>query len=253
MIMRSLSVALLFALTSGHAQAQGRWTADTKSSLAWWQVNPHLNHLWATTCPEEPSWRPGEGRSGGWNISQVFTPPKHGYAAVSDTTIIPLYPRRRVRSVCSEAVTGEVTVADTVAWRGVRGKVVVKADKLVGGENRRDQYARSAILETTRYPEIQFVLDSLVGVTKKGDTLSGTAHGIFTVHGVSQPSDAFIRFWHEAGGVRVLGKFHIDASDLIDTYGISKFSLGLGVATKVWEELYMGVDMWLRPEGSTGN
>lgn len=252
LILRSLAAALLCVLTAVHAQAQGRWTADTKASLAWWQVNPHMNHLWATTCPEEPSWRPGEGRSGGWSISQVFQPPKHGYAAVSDTTIIPLYPRRKVRSVCAEAVTAEVTVADTVSWRGVRGRVVVKGDALVGGEDRRDAYARKAILETMRYPEIQFALDSLVGVTRKGDTLSGTAHGIFTVHGVSQPSDAFIRFWPEAGGVRVLGKFHVDASDLTQIYGISKFALGLGVATKVWQELYMGVDLWLRPGGSSG-
>ena len=71
------------------AWAQARWTVDPAYSLAWWQVNPHLNHLWATTCPEEPSWRPGEGRSAGWTIAAGLRAPKHGYAGVSDTTLVP--------------------------------------------------------------------------------------------------------------------------------------------------------------------
>jgi hypothetical protein len=247
-----LLIASLFAPEWESLTAQTRWTVDPKSSLAWWQMNPHMNHLWATTCPEEPSWRPGEGRSGGWSISQVFTPPKHGYAAVSDTTIIPLYPRRKVRSVCREAVTGEITVSDTATWRGVTGKISVKADMLVGGEDRRDAYARQAILETVRYPDILWAIDSLVNVTRRGDTLSGTARGVFTVHGVSQPSDAFVRFWHEGNGVRVLAKFNVDASELVTVYGISKFALGLGAATKIWQDLYMGVDLVLVPSASRG-
>lgn len=252
LLARTLAAALLCALTAVDAETQARWTADRQASLAWWQVNPHLSHLWATTCPEEPSWRPGEGHSGGWSIDQVFRPAKHGFAGVSDTTIIPLYPRRKVRSVCTEAVTAEVLVADTAAWRGVRGRVVVKADALVGGEDRRDAYARQAILEANRYPEIRFTLDSLVGVTRQADTLRGTAVGVFTMHGVSQPMTAGIRAWPEAGGVRVLGKFHVDANQLVSVWGISKFALGLGVATKIWQDLYMGVDLLLRPEAAGG-
>src|SRR5574341_1229773 len=99
-LQRTLAAALLCALSASRAASQEvRWTPDPKSSLAWWQVNPHLNHLWATTCPEEPSWRPGEGRSGGWSISQALRPPKEGYAAVSDTSRVPLYPRHKVRQV----------------------------------------------------------------------------------------------------------------------------------------------------------
>lgn len=255
LIGRSLAVALLGAPLAVPGEAQTRWTAERRSSLAWYQMNPHLNHLWATTCPEEPSWRPGDGYSGGWSVSQMFKPPKHGYAAVSDTTIIPLYPRRKVRSVCTEAVTGEFTIADTVNWTGISGKVVVEAAKVFSADNRRDEYARKSVLETHRYPEIQFVVDSMVNITRKGDTLSGTAWGVFTVHGNSQPMDAGIRFWHEpgTGGLRVLGKFHITAEDMIKKYGISKFALGLGAATNIWQDLYMGVDMLVKPEGSGGN
>ena len=246
---RSWVAALLLLLGAhAYAHAQTRWTIDPKASLAWWQVNPHLSHLWATTCPEEPSWRPGEGRSGGWVIDRAFRPPKQGYAAVSDTTNVPLYPRPRVRSVCTEAVSGEVVVADQAQWRGVRGQVVVKAAALVGGEERRDAYARQAILETTRYPDIKFRIDSLVNVTRRGDTIIGTAVGMFTLRDVTKPVTASVRGYPAAGGVRVLGKFSIKAEDLVPEYGMSKFALGLGVGARVWIDLFMGVDLVLRSE-----
>lgn len=247
-----LAAATLCALAAFDAQAQSRWTADQKASLAWWQINPHLNHLWATTCPEEPSWRPGEGRSSGWFIDRALRAPKQGYAAVSDTTIIPLYPRPRVRSVCTEAVQADVVVPDTVGWRGVRGQVVVKADALVGGEARRDAYAKEAILQANRYPEIRFTIDSLVGATRSADTLRATAVGVFHMHGVSQPMTAAVRAWPDGGGLRVVGKFKVPADELVPVWGLSKFALGLGVGTRIWQDLYMGVDLLLRPQGAAG-
>ena len=57
---RTLAAALVGLLTAvAGAPAQTAWTVDPKASLAWWQINPHLGHLWATTCPQEPSWKPG--------------------------------------------------------------------------------------------------------------------------------------------------------------------------------------------------
>src|SRR6266566_3546424 len=108
-------LCLLAAPAIGRAQA--RWTTDPKGSLAWWQVDPHMNHLWGTTCPGEPSWQAGEGRSAGWGA----TGPTASYIPgvyKSDTTHIPLYPRHRVRFVCpADAVQGTIVVADTVQWR----------------------------------------------------------------------------------------------------------------------------------------
>jgi hypothetical protein len=239
---------LLIAMGAG-ARAQTRWTVDPRASLAWWQVNPHLNHLWATTCPEEPSWRPGEGRSGGWIVGRALKPPKQGYAAVSDTTLVPLYPRDSVKAVCTEAVEGQVVVADTAAWRGVRGEIAVQGAALITGEDRRDAYTRQAILETTRYPEIRFRVDSVVGVTRHADTLQGTAMGLFTLRHVSKPMTAVVRAWPEAGGLRVLAKFRIPAIAMTEEYGLSRFALGLGVTTRIWYDLFMGVDVVLRPEG----
>jgi hypothetical protein len=243
--------ALLLPLLAGGASAQAttRWNIQSNSSLAWWQVNPHMNHLWATSCPREPSWRPGEGRSGGWTIGSI-RPPKHGYAAVSDTTIVPLYPRRRVRAVCGDAVQGFVTVDDTVNFSGASGEVIVDANSLITGEDNRDAYARESVLQTTRYKYIRFKLEKLTNMRRKGDTLIGFAEGTFTLREVSKPVRSSVKAWWEAGGLRVTGKFHIPAEDLVPVYGISKFALGLGVATRVWEHLFMGVDLLLRPEGA---
>jgi polyisoprenoid-binding protein YceI len=243
---RTVFVATTLATLGAGARAQTRWTVDPKASLAWWQVNPHLNHLWATTCPEEPSWRPGEGRSGGWVIGQALRTPKQGYAAVNDTTNVPLYPRYEALDVCTEAVHGEVVVADAARLRGVRGAVTVRSDALITGEERRDAFARDAVLEATRYPVIRFTIDSVVNVTRQADTLHGTAVGVFTLRDVSKPMTARVEAWPEAGGLRVLAKFRIPAPDLTTEYGLSRFALGLGVTTRIWYDLFMGVDVVLR-------
>ena len=242
-----LCVAIFLGSATG-AYGQSRWTIDQRSSLAWWQVNPHLNHLWATTCPEEPTWRPGEGRSGGWAFDRALKPPKHGYAGVYDTTIVPLYPRSEVSSICSEAVTGQILVTDPDSWRGVRGEVAVRGEALITGEERRDAFTRQAILETTRYPEIRFRIDSVVGITRTADTLRGTVFGALSLRHVTRPMTAPIRGWPEAGGMRALARLRIPAGELTQEWGLSRFALGLGVVTKIWYDLFMGVDLLLRPE-----
>lgn len=253
MPLHTIIAALLPLVAVGSAYAQTRWTVDPKASLAWWQVNPHLNHLWATTCPEEPSWRPGEGRSAGWIVDRTLRPPKHGYAGVSDTTLVPLYPRSRVRSLCTEAVEGQVLLPDTVTWRGARGQVAVRADALITGHDTRDAFARRAVLQTERHPEIRFTVDSLVDLTRHADTLRATAVGVLSLHGVAKPVSAAVRAWPEAGGVRVLGKFRVPAASLVSEFGLSKIALGLGVITDIWKDLFMGVDLLLRPEGTGVN
>lgn len=255
--MHSISPSRTLLLLAGlvafgaDAGAQTRLTIDKRQSLAWWQVSPHLNHLWATTCPQEPTWRPGEGRSGGWMVEGE---PKHksktGWQNVGDTINVPLYPRTTATPVCTEAVDGVIVVADTITWKVLSGSVAVKGNALVTGEDRRDNYAKRAILQTDRYPEIVFKVDSVVNMTKQADTIHAWAHGQFMLHGVTKPMHARIAAFTDGGGIRVLGKFRVSVSSLVPEYGLSKFALGLGVGTKIWEHLYMGVDMVLRREGS---
>jgi hypothetical protein len=250
-----VGVGVLSAIAVGGAQAQQTMTfkPDPKSSLAWWQINPHMDHLWASTCPQEPSWRPGEGRGGGWSIAQAFRPPKHGSAGVSDTTIIPLYPRRRVRSVCTEAMTGEVTLSDTVSFKGLSGWISVKAAALNQGESMRDEYTNKNVTQVTDYPEIKFTVDSLIDVKRSRDTVHAYALGSFTFRGVTQPMKASVRAWREPIGTRVLAKFHFKPIDLIKVYGVSSFVLGMGVGSRIWYDVYGGVDMVLVPSTAVNN
>ena len=249
LVRNALALALLSPLAApADAFAQVRWTVVPKASLAWWQMSPNLNHLWATTCPEEPSWRPGEGRSGGWTISGGLNTSKYGYAAIADTVNVPLYPRWEARSICTEALNGQILVADTVRWRGVRGDVAVRAEALVTGSEERDLFTRRAILQTNRYPEMRFVIDSVVNVTRRADTLSGTAVGVFRLREVATPTTAAVQAWPVADGLRVLAKFRVPAESMVSVYGLSSYALGLGVGVKIWQDLFMGVDLLLRAE-----
>ncbi len=239
-----VGLGLVTAAAAAHAQA--RWTIDPKTSLAWWQMSPHLNHLWATTCPGDPSWRPGEGRSSGWNIDPKLKLPRTGYANVDDTVHTPLFPRRTVEPICVEAVRGEVVVADTVRWRGVLGAVAVRGDALVTGEAMRDVMMHQ-VMGTMSFPEVQFALDSLVGVTKQADTLFGRAVGILTIGGKPVPTTALVKAFPDAGGMRVLAKWHIPATDLHHLTPKLGY-LGLGINTRLWHTMFMGADIVFRRE-----
>jgi YceI-like protein len=237
-------------LQGASASAQERWTVESNTSLAWWQVDPNMAHLWSTTCPADPSWRPGQGRSPGWNINPALAAPR-GYANTSDTVDIPLYPRHRVRPLCEQAVSGEIIVADPAHWRGVHGVVKVHADNLVTGEAMRDVMMHQ-LLQTGSYPDITFKLDSVVDVTKRADTLVGSAVGTMTVRGQERPVVAQMRAWPYGGGMRVLTKWHISAEDLV-ALAPELHRLGLGVNTRIWKSFFMGSDLVLRREGSAGD
>lgn len=244
---RFASACLGFLLLGwgSRAPAQVTWVADKKSSLAWWQFSPHMNHLWATTCPGEPSWRPGEGRSSGWSVVGLVMP-VDADIATADTINVPLYPRYEPNDVCTEAVDASVAVADTARWRGITGTVVVQAESLITGQDQRDKYTHGKILETARHPEIRFAIDSVVDVARGTDTLRGVAVGVLTLHGVEKVMRGRVEVWPEAGGLRVLGRFRIPARAVVDDYGMSRVALGLGVGFRIWQDLFMGVDLLMR-------
>ena len=244
---RVAAVALLAAAPLAAQAGPGRWVVDRKTSLAWWQMNPHYEHLWATTCPADPSWQPGEGRDPG-QYTDYTTRPKT-IAAGRIESRVPLFPRFRVRPLCREALRGELTIQDTVQWRGVRGSVSVVADSLFSGLEMRDKYERRVVLETGRYPELRFTIDSLVDV-QPGDTIRATAVGAFEAHGVARPTRAAVTAWRDAAGFRVRAQFDVPARALTDEFGMSTWALSMGVGMKRWKTLHVGVDLILRPAGS---
>jgi hypothetical protein len=233
--------------TAGHSTAvrsdvPTRWVIDTERSLAWWQVDPNYGHLWATTCPGEPSWQAGEGRSSGYNYKKD---PKVSQSEWHSKRI-PLWPRDSVRAVCRQAVSGEIAATESRTWRGAHGSVRVRVDSLTMGANMRDKFMHSTILHSGRYPELRFTLDSLVGVVP-GDTVRALAWGIFDVHGRQDTVIAPVLVWKDGDGLRVQAKFGVAAKNMIDKYGMSRWALSLGVVLKRWNTLNMGVDLFLRP------
>ena len=244
-------VLCLLAAPGAHAQAERHLTVDSRSSMAWWQVDPHMNHLWATTCPREPSWSPGEGRSGGW----TGAPSSDGYSGISDTINVPRYPRITVRPLCMDAIQGRIVVQDPIGGRGAWGEVIVNADSLFMGEERRWKWARDAGLQTRLYPEIRFQLDSVINVSRQGDTLRGTAVGILFLHGQNRPVTATVKVFPDsaAGATRVLTKVRAPAREFISDYWPGCLPqpsclFALGVRMNLWKHMFFGADLVLRPE-----
>ena len=233
------------ALTAQNAPT--RLVVESKTSLAWWQMNPHYEHLWATTCPADPSWQPGEGRDPG-QYTDYGSRPKT-IAAGRLETRIPLFPRFRVRPLCRQALKGEIAIQDTVRWRGVKGRVSVIAESLFTGLEMRDKYERRVVLETGRYPELTFTIDSLVDV-QPGDTIRATAVGTFEAHGVARPTRAAVTAWRDPAGFRVRAQFDFPARALTDEFGMDQWALSMGVGMKRWKTLHVGVDVVFRPAGS---
>jgi hypothetical protein len=247
----ALALLLVFGGATAAAAQQVRFTIDPKTSLAWWEMNPNLSHLWATTCTEDPAWQPGEGHSVSYAVDYL-TRHDASPTKLSDTSKIPLYPRRVVRSLCTPAVTGEVVVGDTATWSGVRGTIAVESRALRTGLDFRDAYARKAIYASDQFPEIRIQLDSLVGVreTARGDSIRGRAFGNLEIRGVKLPVTVTVVGTRGAGGVRVQGKTFIPAAHLVETFGVSPYALGMSVGLKAWKELWMGIDIVMRPQGS---
>ena len=247
-----LLVGCLILACSTAARAQSRWTVDSKSSLAWWQMSPHLGHLWATTCPGDSSWRPGEGRSSGWYINPKLKIPSTGLAGVDDTVHVPLWPRPRVYQNCVEAVRGEVVAPDTVTWRGTLGTILVKGETFVTGETMRDLLMHQ-VMQTGQFPDMSFSLDSLTDLRHQGDTLVGKAIGVLTFRDQKYPVVAALKSFPNGSAMRVTGKWRMPARDLKEMAPKLHY-MGLGVNTNIWHDFFMGFDIIFvpAPTGSRG-
>ena len=243
--MRCLTITTSLAIAVAAVAQSQQLTVDPKTSLAWWQMNPHLGHLWATTCPQDPSWMPGESRGAGFKMDNDRV--KEVPIIQVEDPRVPIYPRDTVHAVCSEAITGTVIAPDTVRWTGVRGFLSIHTEYLFNGMPMRDAYARKAVYKTSEHPDVRFVVDSLVNVRRERDTIHADAVGSFEFRGVRQPMTVPVEAWREPEGLRVRGKFTIPAPELVSIYGVSKFALGLSLGTHIWKQLHMGFDVVLKP------
>ena len=102
------------------------------------------------------------------------------------------------------------------------------------------------VLETAQFPEVQFTLDSLVGVTTQADTLFGSAIGTLTLRGVPTPTTARVKVFHDAGEMRVLAKWRVPVLMLLQLAPRLEY---VSLAnTRVWKDFFMGADLVLHPE-----
>jgi polyisoprenoid-binding protein YceI len=245
----TLLSCLLLALVATPIDAQtsephadARWIVDPSRSLAWWQVDPNYGHLWATTCPEDPGWQPGEGRSTEFRAHQKD--PKISQSEVHSAKI-PLWPRDSVQPICRRAVRGEFTTVDTRNWKQVHGAVRVMADSLTMGANMRDKFMHHAVLNTDTHPDLRFTIDSLI-LVQPGDTIHAVAVGTFEVHGTRHPVTAPAVAWHEGDNLRVQAQFGVSAKAMTEQYNMSRYALSMGVVLARWNTLHMGVDLFFR-------
>jgi hypothetical protein len=246
--LHSLSVAAVLSAATLAAQEPTRWIVEPRASLAWWQIDPHIGHLWATTCPDDPSWQPGEGHSPSYYINWS----ERKRVALTDTRDdrIPLYPRGTVRLLCREAVQGVILVADPGGWDGVSGTVSILADSLVTGLDLRDRFARNRVFETAKFPSLRFTIHNVQDL-QPGDTLRGVATGSFEFRGVAAPMTAPVKAWMEGELLRVVAEFEFPARDLTKVYDVPEMALGMGVGMRVWRTVYAGVDLMLKQVPAT--
>jgi hypothetical protein len=252
--MRRLAQGVLIAVAlgspAGVSAQRAHLVANGRASLAWWQMNPHMGHLWGTTCPGDPGWRAGEGVSpeGAGALVKAMRN-RVGYGTVTLDSIIPLYPRHAVRPLCVDAVRADINVEDLQSLRGVHGVVGVRTKLMYTGLKMRDEFLNQ-LLENEKYPEVQFKIDSLGNMLQRGDTTRANAFGNFSLHGVDKPMVVPVKIWKDGGGLRVTGQFPIQARDMVEVYGLSRFKLGLGVGTNIWKLLHLGVDVVLDQQGT---
>jgi hypothetical protein len=251
-IRRMVIAAAALALVAQPGAAQTSMTnlkLDTQRSLVWWQIDPHFGHLWASSCPKDPSWQPGEGHSAGYYVNYAARP-KISTNKQAETRI-PLFPRRTVRPNCRNAVSGTFT-ADTNNW-AVKGSISVIPDSIETGANHRDVFANKYVYSSANYPTINFTVDSLTSVTVTGDTVNAVAVGTFRLRGVDKASRVQVKGVKEDSGMRVRGMFAMPASELRDRFGVSQFAMGAGVGLKLWDTLFMGFDLILVPAGGSAS
>ena len=121
------------------------------------------------------------------------------------------------------AVEGRVTLdGATVA----EGEFTADLTQLDSDQDRRDNYLRGSSLQTDDFPEATFVLSSpidLGSVPKVGETVTVTANGDLTLHGVTKAVELQLEARWNGDVIDVAGRLPVQFAD----YGIEKPSVAI--------------------------
>ena len=244
---RTGATLVFFALLAfEEVRGQVVLSVEPERSLVWWQLDPHFGHLWGTTCPNEPSWQAGEGRSPGFYVNARKRPA----VIAKEEETVPLYPRLTVRPLCRRAVRGTFTAGDSIHYSGLKGYINVAADSIATGADVRDDFSRRYVFKSSVFSQIRFQVDSLSRVTQTADTAAATVYGTFEFRGVEQKVAVPVQLVPHPPGRRVRGQFSMPASALRDTFDVSEIVLGAGLGLRLWDTLHIGFDLVLSQTGS---
>jgi polyisoprenoid-binding protein YceI len=116
--------------------------------------------------------------------------------------------------------TGDVTGSFTITGTTVQD-VTVTADlrTLTSDRDQRDNAIKDRGLESNRFPEAKFVLTEPIErpeAPEVGETVTATARGDFTLHGVTKRVEIPLEGRWDGRDVQVVGRLHVVFSD----YGI---------------------------------
>lgn len=116
----------------------------------------------------------------------------------------------------TKSVTGTFSLADTGSKLTARNvSMQVDVTTLTSNEARRDNRIRTSGLETDRFPSATFVADGPIDVpssARNGTTVTVTAHGALTLHGVTKDVDIPIQARAQGNTIELVGSYKFPMS-----------------------------------------
>lgn len=158
----------------------------------------------ATVTDIAGAWTVGEGSQAGYRVKETL--------AGQDTTAVGR----------TSEVTGSVTIAGS---RATKGEFTVDMTSVASDQSRRDSQFTGRIMETSQFPTGTFVLTAPIELGSEpavGATVTASATGDLTLHGVTKPVTFPVSVKRSAAGVAVSGSVPVTFSD----YQIDNPSVG---------------------------
>ena len=110
-------------------------------------------------------------------------------------------------------IQGIIRVADADRLAEAQACILIDATSLDTGNSTRDGIMRNEHLETSKFPTIDFLLQTVHAVTHRGENWEFTAEGTLSLHGVSRDIQFPVRAHREGDVIRVLGQLPVKMTD----------------------------------------
>ena len=135
----------------------------------------------------------------------------------------------------TRTVAGRITGAPDIS--GVRGWVEAPVESLKTGDGKRDKDLNKS-MESSKYPNLRFDLNSITPKQSAGDSMPVTLHGTLNIHGVTRPVEFPGTIEFKGANARVRSDFPLNLKE----YAIGGLSKMLGIL-KMHENIEVHVDV----------